>query len=173
MKKTIHIDSGKVIGTPNPRMWGIFYEEINHAGDGGLYAELIVNRNFADRELPEGTFYANGQVITPKGHRENFDLSDPLPGWSLRRTVGTTAGMEKVYDAPRNPKCAAQLKLTFDGNVRLVNSGYWGINAQTGGYNGVIIARSADVGCVTAGLLPKHGTVLASTVRHGIMSVYT
>src|SRR5260221_366292 len=27
---------------------GIFYEEINHAGDGGLNAELIRNGNFAD-----------------------------------------------------------------------------------------------------------------------------
>lgn len=26
--------------------YGIFYEEINHAGDGGLYAELIRNRSF-------------------------------------------------------------------------------------------------------------------------------
>ena len=28
--------------------YGIFYEEINHAGDGGLYAELIQNRSFED-----------------------------------------------------------------------------------------------------------------------------
>ena len=25
-------------------MYGIFFEEINHAGDGGLYAELVKNR---------------------------------------------------------------------------------------------------------------------------------
>ena len=28
--------------------YGIFYEEINHGGDGGLYAELIRNRSFED-----------------------------------------------------------------------------------------------------------------------------
>lgn len=28
--------------------YGIFFEEINHAGDGGLYAELIRNRNFRE-----------------------------------------------------------------------------------------------------------------------------
>lgn len=33
--------------------YGIFYEEINHAGDGGLYAELIRNRSFEeDRNSP-------------------------------------------------------------------------------------------------------------------------
>ncbi|MEI7901747.1 MAG: hypothetical protein WCK89_15955, partial [bacterium] len=25
----------------SPSLWGIFYEEINHAGDGGIYAELV------------------------------------------------------------------------------------------------------------------------------------
>ena len=30
--------------------YGIFFEEINHAGDGGLYAELIRNRSFEDNE---------------------------------------------------------------------------------------------------------------------------
>jgi len=173
MNKTVRIDTGKVIGTPNPKMWGIFYEEINHAGDGGLYAELIFNRNFADRELPEGSFYADGKVITPNNHRENFDLSDPLPGWTLKNSVGTTAVMKKIYDAPRNPKCAAQLQLTFDGCARLVNSGYWGINAKAGGYNGFIIARSADTASVKVGLMRKDGSVLASTVIDGIAAAYT
>lgn len=35
-------------------MYGIFFEEINHAGDGGLYAELIQNRGFEDSTVPEG-----------------------------------------------------------------------------------------------------------------------
>jgi len=47
MQRKIKIDASKVIATPNPRMWGLFFEEINHAGEGGLYAELIRNRNFS------------------------------------------------------------------------------------------------------------------------------
>ena len=31
-------DKGNAV---SPFMYGIFFEEINHAGDGGLYAELI------------------------------------------------------------------------------------------------------------------------------------
>jgi hypothetical protein len=30
----------------SPYQYGLFFEEINHAGDGGLYAELIRNRSF-------------------------------------------------------------------------------------------------------------------------------
>jgi alpha-L-arabinofuranosidase len=36
-----------------PSLWGIFFEEINHAGDGGLYAELVRNRSFEDSDKPE------------------------------------------------------------------------------------------------------------------------
>ena len=30
----------------SPTLYGIFYEDINFASDGGLYAELIRNRSF-------------------------------------------------------------------------------------------------------------------------------
>jgi hypothetical protein len=31
-----------------PTLYGIFFEEVNHAGDGGLHAEMIRNRSFED-----------------------------------------------------------------------------------------------------------------------------
>ena len=32
-------------GAPvSPSMYGVFFEEINHAGDGGLYAELVQSK---------------------------------------------------------------------------------------------------------------------------------
>jgi hypothetical protein len=35
------------IGAPiQPTMYGLFFEDINYAADGGLYAELIKNRSF-------------------------------------------------------------------------------------------------------------------------------
>ena len=32
----------------SPTLYGIFFDEINRAGDGGLYAEMIQNRSFED-----------------------------------------------------------------------------------------------------------------------------
>lgn len=40
----------------SPYQYGLFFEEINHAGDGGLYAELIRNRSFEDSDLPVNWF---------------------------------------------------------------------------------------------------------------------
>src|SRR5579872_7519178 len=40
------VDAGSS-GIPiQPTMWGIFFEDINMAADGGLYAELVKNRSF-------------------------------------------------------------------------------------------------------------------------------
>ena len=38
---TLNIDAGERGALIGERHYGIFFEEINHAGDGGLYAELI------------------------------------------------------------------------------------------------------------------------------------
>ena len=35
-----------------PSLYGIFFEEITHSGDGGLYAEMIRNRGFEVLYLP-------------------------------------------------------------------------------------------------------------------------
>ena len=35
-------------------MYGVFFEEINHAGDGGLYAELVQNRSLKKMKSLKG-----------------------------------------------------------------------------------------------------------------------
>lgn len=44
----INIDANERGPMISPTHYGIFYEDINHAADGGLYAELIRNRSFED-----------------------------------------------------------------------------------------------------------------------------
>ncbi len=55
----------------NHGMWGIFFEDINFGGDGGLYAELVKNRS--------------------------FEFPDALMGW---RILGPTNGVEIRTDEP-------------------------------------------------------------------------
>ena len=40
-------------------LYGIFFEEINRAGDGGLYAEMLQNRSFEDGPTPLGWTLGN------------------------------------------------------------------------------------------------------------------
>ena len=52
---------GKEKGVPiSPELIGLFFEDINFAADGGLYAEMLENRSFEAREAygNPGRFYA-------------------------------------------------------------------------------------------------------------------
>jgi alpha-L-arabinofuranosidase len=40
------VDATKTRAEIKPAMWGIFFEDINFAADGGIYAELVKNRSF-------------------------------------------------------------------------------------------------------------------------------
>ena len=42
----ITIDATQKGASVSPDLHGIFFEEISHGGEGGLYAELIQNRGF-------------------------------------------------------------------------------------------------------------------------------
>ena len=49
------------LGAPvQPTMYGIFFEDINYAADGGLYAEMVKNRSFEfDQPLMGWRAYGN------------------------------------------------------------------------------------------------------------------
>src|SRR5436190_13108151 len=51
---TLNLDFTKPGANVSPMLYGLMTEEINHAYDGGLYAELIRNRIFKDnKNAPE------------------------------------------------------------------------------------------------------------------------
>src|SRR5262245_2677062 len=85
--------------TPIPRnLYGIFFEEINHAGDGGLYGELVRNRGFEDANLPPACIREGNFIIPPRtphfdtgqpnNWRLRWDVDNPYPSWSLETTGG-------------------------------------------------------------------------------------
>src|ERR671913_26661 len=45
-QKKLTVFANKPVAEVSPTMWGIFFEDINFAADGGLYAELVKNRSF-------------------------------------------------------------------------------------------------------------------------------
>ena len=63
--QTLTIDLNKRGADVSPTMYDIFFEEINHAGDGGLCAEMLQNRGFEEHVLPTGMTYRNGKVYGP------------------------------------------------------------------------------------------------------------
>ena len=45
---TLTIEAGQPVAKVSPLHYGLMTEELNHAYDGGLYAELVRNRAFLD-----------------------------------------------------------------------------------------------------------------------------
>jgi hypothetical protein len=43
---TLSIDAAHPGIAVSPMLYGVFFEDVNRAGDGGLYAEMVQNRSF-------------------------------------------------------------------------------------------------------------------------------
>lgn len=52
-KYALNIDAGDEIHDISDLLFGAFFEDINFAADGGLYAEMVVNRSFEYKEYAE------------------------------------------------------------------------------------------------------------------------
>lgn len=125
-------------------MFGIFFEDINYGADGGLYAELVANRDF------ECT-------------------SADARGWSAKKFWGVDGGDMKFDVATADPIHAnnPHYGVISVGTVgpRLINEGFGGFRYEKGAdYNFSMFARQQGDKPVEieVGLLSDTGAVLAS-----------
>lgn len=124
---------------------GIFYEDINYAADGGLYAELIQNRGF------------------------EYSLSDKLgsdKSWNSRKawrvTNADSFSIDTVAPVHPNNKHYAVMQVDTKG-VSLINEGFNGIPVTAGEkYNFSVFARTpeSDKGSLIIRLTDKEGNII-------------
>ncbi|ANY70208.1 hypothetical protein BBD42_29655 [Paenibacillus sp. BIHB 4019] len=171
-KVTIHADRKRF---PVSRtLYGLFFEEINRAGDGGLYAELIRNRSFEDTIIPERCHVDNCTMHTPAGWSAPFDNSDPIPGWTLDFPAGSRAHMELDSSMPLNAANPLSLRVdiesTAGGGAAIMNCGFWGIPVQAGAqYECSFYARKDSA---FDGLLEIALTDASHTMIHAAQTVH-
>ena len=85
----ITVNAKKPGAVIQPTMYGIFFEDINYAADGGLYGELLINRSFEFPNpyagwdisgkvslLDDGPFERNPHYVrlAPSGHRDKHTM---------------------------------------------------------------------------------------------------
>src|SRR5579871_6611045 len=150
---TFTVDASHAAGTVSPRLYGLMTEEINHSYDGGLYAELIRNRNFLDNSSePTHWSVVNGDGTAAMIALDNTKPFNDKLTTSLRLTVGQASG--------RNPAGVA-------------NSGYWGIPVLPHShYSALILARAGAnfTGSITVSIVSDDGkTVYASQKITGLL----
>jgi alpha-N-arabinofuranosidase len=110
------LDLSKPGAAVSPKLYGLMTEEINHAYDGGLYAELIRNRIFKDNQnIPEAW-----SVIQEGDSKASIQLvgSNPenVPGDQQRNSINGAL-----------TTCLRLVVEKGDGRVGIANEGYWGI----------------------------------------------
>lgn len=155
----------------SPNLYGIFFEEINHAGEGGLYAELLQNRSFEDCVIPEGYHVANGALVpfetlnyitgkpTVKPYRW---VKGSYPGWEIIKNGNAEASAITVTDNPNFATAPTSLKLDITNHgagVSLINEGFWGVPYKNGAtYRLRLFMRTNNGnGEMTARLLDDNG----------------
>ena len=145
VKATLAVDG--TIGKPiSDQLTGIFFEDISHAADGGLYAELVQNRGFE---------------YSPEDVQGRDSLWNSFKAWRI--TGNATCEIDTVHPVhPNNPHYII-LKTTGTGSG-LSNEGYDGIALKAGeSYNFSMFARPADgkKGRIAIRLIGKNNAVLA------------
>jgi alpha-L-arabinofuranosidase len=179
---TITIDASKPGPAIPSNLYGIFFEEISHAGEGGLYAELVQNRGFEDSRLPPMCKLENGFIVPPRtphydtgkpsDFRLRWNVTSETPAWTLEASGGAQGQMRLVDDQPLTAATPHSLEVSIDrpgdagaGRLALVNEGFWGINVVKGdSYDLSLYARSGGSypGPILASLESPDGTRLAS-----------
>src|SRR5882672_2266555 len=114
---TIAVDLATSGPRVDPRMYGIFLEEINHGVDGGLYAELIRNRGFEDAKPPEGFTNRNGRWMAGRydaGFSRFGYFTNGLPFWSLIKDGGAQGSMHLDLKKSLNLATPRSLRLEIE-----------------------------------------------------------
>ncbi len=178
----ITVDAAHPGARVSPSLYGIFFEEISHAGDGGLYAELIRNRGFEDANLPPACIRVGNKIVPPRtphfwtGKVSNWtmdwNVDSKWPGWSLDTRGGVVDAIDLVEDQPLTAATPHSLRigianLPAGARVALINEGYWGIGVTRGEEYRLSFWARSDMtfnGPFTAALESADGTVLASQI---------
>ncbi|MET9550291.1 alpha-L-arabinofuranosidase C-terminal domain-containing protein [Streptomyces sp. NPDC006627] len=95
---TIDVDTAGAGAKIDDTMYGVFYEDINRAADGGLYAELVQNRSFE---------------YEPADNR-NYT---PLTSWDTKGTAKVVNDGGRLHERNRN-------YLSLAAGSSVTNSGY-------------------------------------------------
>ena len=118
----LDVRTDKPLAPISSSMWGIFFEDINFAADGGLYAELVKNRS--------------------------FEFDHPTMGWKWEAVNGGKGSIliqNQSTVSPDNPRYATVNVNANSGVFILHNEGFRGMGIKEGTqYNFSITGRQTE-----------------------------
>ncbi|MEP7253754.1 MAG: alpha-L-arabinofuranosidase C-terminal domain-containing protein, partial [Ginsengibacter sp.] len=153
-KHNITVKANKPGAEIQPTMWGIFFEDINMAADGGIYAELVKNRSF------EFSKPMDGWTVQPVGDR-------PYQPFQKQFGEGTVVIVNREDKNAVNPRF---IRITTNNATKdslgLTNEGFRGMGIKKDmRYDFSLMYRNKTPGLkMHVELVDSTGTVLGSTM---------
>ncbi|MCK9301212.1 MAG: hypothetical protein M0P23_07530 [Bacteroidales bacterium] len=151
----ISVDTDQPAVPMSQDLIGVFFEDINYAADGGLYAELVQNRSFE--------YY----VV------DGYTSMGPLTAWSVVQEGGASVALSVVGNQPLNQHNTKCLKLLINNQgtaAGVKNTGFDGIALEGNEYYdfSIYLKRDTDYDqAVVVQLKSSGGYVFASDTIAG------
>lgn len=145
-QNNLEVDLATTIAKIQPTMYGVFFEDINFAADGGLYAEMIKNRS--------------------------FEFDNPFMGWiqpnSDRHSYNNNSGMASAVNYTGNPtnKNYIRVKVNNDKGYQLINEGFRGMGIKKDATYKLYLSalkKSGYIKTINVQFIGENGTVLGET----------
>ena len=134
------VDADKPLYEVQPTMWGLFFEDINFAADGGLYAELVKNRS--------------------------FEFPDPLDGWTVEGASFFSSPVQVVNRSRENERNPRFARIRVEDGVCIINKGFRGMGLQQDEPYRISLLSSVVSGdiSVRVSLIDEEGTEMGNTL---------
>jgi alpha-L-arabinofuranosidase len=145
----IAVDGAHLGAAMSPKMFGVFFEDINFAADGGLYPELVKNRS--------------------------FEFDEPLAAWHaiLAADAGglkdTNGALEIHTEQPLNETNTHYLRMrAYEPGYGLWNTGFRGMGVESGAeYRFSAYVRTGGPKAIRASITDAHGHEIGSGKLQG------
>ena len=153
----------------SPVTYGWHYEEIGMIGDGGLYAEMIFNRNFSETGTAPGKAIHDGVYSPLPRARVPERWPERLPqlnGW--RALGGGEVSMRRIVLNEASRSYAMEIitskELPIDTLCGVANDGFFGMHTEQGAEYCLTLYLSAASGSVQVGVADESGYVTTPVV---------
>ena len=118
------------------------HEDISNSGDGGIYAEALVNRAFQGSGVATGSAPGIPGSSVISAENPILPWGPVINGW---RGIGDVSiSLTLLHPLSSALPVALELDIPFNatGEVGILNEGFWGIDVRPGTYNASFYAKA-------------------------------
>ena len=171
----IEVKTKQKLFPTTPALYGLFFEDINRSGDGGIYPEMLRNRAFDDSVVPDDFLIDGDDIINVNGYRWEFNNGEgsklwidrdniaptPIPAWYCKNATMVLDDTDTLHT-----NRVVSLAVDFGKGGEIYNIGYVGVPAKAGEtYNFYMFAKVENPIALTLSLQADAKNLCEKTIE--------